>query len=108
MIISFQTLVTWLRSTKAGQVVLFALGVLFTYWGYIFWQIVAAFACFFTFGSGAGHDEEGLVVSIGFLALHVGVVSWLFWRRVLYITWWAWALSVAIPVGVFTHYMLLP
>ncbi|GAB3290661.1 hypothetical protein GCM10027511_03230 [Hymenobacter humi] len=108
MTISYQKLKIWLHFTKAGQVVRFALGLLLTCGGYFFWQIVAAFVCFFAFGSGAGHDDESLLVCSGFLALHVGVVSWLFLRRKLYTVWWAWALNVAIPIGLFAYYVLLP
>ena len=104
----YRTVLNWLRFTKAGQVVLFAFGLLFTYWGYFFWQVVAAFVAFFTLGSGAGHVDAGLLVEAGFFGLHLGVVSWLFWQRVLYPTWWAWAVAVAVPIGLFAHYVLLP
>ena len=102
------TVLTRLRSTKAGPAGLFVLGLLFTYGGYFFWQFVAAFVTFFTLGSGEGHTDEGLLVSAGFLLLHLGVVSWLFWRRVLFTTWWAWALNVAVPIGLFAYYVALP
>ena len=104
----YQTVLNWLRFTKAGRAVRFAFGLLFTYGGYFFWQIVAAFVAFFALGSGTGHADEGLLIETGCLFLHLGVVGWLFWRRVLYTTWMVWALNVAVPIGLFAHYVLLP
>ena len=104
----YLTVLTWLRSTKAGQAVLLVFGLLFTYGGYYFWQVVAAFVAFFTLGSGEGHTDEGLLVSAGFFVLHLGVVSWLLWRRVLYTTWWACVLTVAVPLSLFARHVVLP
>jgi hypothetical protein len=108
MTVLYRMVLTWLRFTKAGQVVLFAFGLLFTYGGYFLWQVAAAFVSFFTLGSGAGHADACLLVEASFLLVHLAVVSWLFWRRVLYPTWWAWALNLAVPIGLFAHFVLLP
>lgn len=104
----YLTLLAWLHSTKARHLALFAIGFLFTYCGYFFWQIIAAYVCFFTLGSGAGHDDEGLLVSAGFLFVHIGALTWLYWERTLYATWWAWILNVAVSIGLFAYYVFLP
>ena len=102
------SLLNWLRSAKTRQVVLFILGLVLTVGGYWLLQVIAAFVYFFAFGSGEGHRNEGLLVEAGFLALHVGLLSWLFWQRVLYPTWWAWALNVTVAISLFTSYVFLP
>ena len=108
MLPPYTPLFTWLRATTVGQLVCFAGGLLFTYIGYLFWQAVAAVVYFFAFGSGDGHHDELLLVEAGGVLLHLGVVSWLGWRRVLYPTWGAWAIGVGVPIGLFAHYILLP
>jgi hypothetical protein len=102
------SLLTWLRSGKTGQAVLFTLGLLLTGAGYWLWQVIAALVYFLAIGSGEGHRNEGLLVEGGFLVLQVGLLSWLFWRRVLYPTWWAWALNVTVAISLFTNYAFLP
>jgi len=97
-----------LRSATAGQVALFVLGLLASVGGYFFWQVVGAFVDFFVCGSGAGHTDEGLLIAAGFLLLHLGILSWLFWRKGLYTTWGAWALSVGVAIGLFAYYTFLP
>ena len=89
------------RFNKMGQLVLFALGVAFGLIGYFFWQFVAAFVDFFTFGSGAGHEAGALLVGMGCVAVHVGLLSWLFRRQLLYTTWVAWAVNVGLALGLF-------
>jgi len=104
----YQSWLTWLRASTAGHVVLWALGLLLTVSGYFLWQVVGAFIHFFAFGSGEGHQDQGLLVSAGCLALHVGVLSWLAWRRVLYTTRWAWALNVGVAVSLFAFFVFSP
>ena len=89
------------RSTKMGHSLHFATGLVFGLIGYFFWQFVAAFVGFFTFGSGAGHDSAAMLVGSGCLAVHVGLLSWLFRRQVLYTTWVAWAVNVGLALGLF-------
>ena len=104
----YQSWLTWLRASTAEHVVLWALGLLLTVSGYFLWQVVGAFIHFFAFGSGEGHQDQGLLVSAGCLALHVGVLSWLAWRRVLYTTRWAWALNVGVAVSLFAFFVFSP
>jgi hypothetical protein len=96
----------WLPFLNMKPIALFVLGLALTVAGYFLWQIVAAFVVFFTFGSGAGHDEGTLLVGAGFLAVHVGVLSWLFRRRVLYTTWFAWAISAGLSLSLFAYFEL--
>lgn len=87
---------------------LFTLGLLLTVAGYWLWQVIAALVYFLAIGSAEGHRNEGLLVEAGFLGLQVGLLSWLFWRRVLYPTWGAWALNVTVASSLFTTYAFLP
>lgn len=102
------SLLTWLRSTMTGQIARFILGLLLTIGGYWFFQAIALVVYFFTIGSGQGHRNEGLLVGAVFSALHVGLLSWLAWRRVLYPTWWVWAVNVTVVISLFTGYVFLP
>jgi hypothetical protein len=99
-------LLLWLPSLNMGSMALFVLGLVLTVAEYFLWQIVAAFVVFFTFGSGAGHTEGTLLVEAGFLAGHMGVLSWLFRRRVLYTTWFAWAISAGLSLSLFAYFEL--
>jgi hypothetical protein len=98
----------WLRSAQAKQALRLALGFGVTVAGYFFWQLVALFAYFFTFGSGAGHQNGGLLVSALFLAVHIGLLSWLFRQRVLYVAWWGWAVNVGVAIALFARYVFYP
>ena len=80
-------LLPWLRSLKAKRIVLLVLGLILTVGGYFLWQVVGVFIYFFTVGSGEGYHNEQLLISSGFFVLHVGVLSWLAWRGLLYHTW---------------------
>ena len=108
MATSHPNLFTRLRSVKAEQAVLVALGLLLAIGDYDFWQAVGAVINFFAFGSGDGHNDEGLLVAVCFLCLHVGLLGWLFWRRLLYLTWWVCALSVGVAISHFASYVLVP
>jgi hypothetical protein len=101
-------LLPWLRSAKAKQALRFVLGLGVTVARYFLWQFVALFAYFFTFGSGVGHQNGGLLVSASFLAVHVGLLSWLLRRRVLYIAWWEWAVNVGVAIALFAGYVFYP
>jgi hypothetical protein len=99
---------TWFRSAKTGPAVRFILGLLLTAGGYWLLQVSAVLVYFLAIGSGAGHQNEGLVVEAGFLLLQVGLLSWLFWRGILYSTWWAWAFNVTVALSLFSRYAFLP
>ncbi|PJJ59287.1 hypothetical protein [Hymenobacter chitinivorans] len=90
------------------MLVRFGLGFMLTVVGYFFWQVIAAFAAFFTIGSGGGHRDEALVIEAGFLAVHVALLSGLAWRRVLYTPRWVWALNVGVSVGFFAYTVFVP
>ncbi|WP_157781006.1 hypothetical protein [Hymenobacter sedentarius] len=101
-------MLTWLRSSVTGQIVRWGLGLLLTVSGYFLWQVVGAVVHFFAFGSGEGHRDQGLVVAASCALLHLGVLSGLAWRRVLYPSGWAWALNAAVVVSLFVHYVFQP
>ncbi len=99
---------TWLRATTTGQFVLFALGLGLAVGGYFFWQAVAAFVWFFALGTGEGHARGTFLLEAGFLVVHVALLSWLFGRRLLYSTWWAWLVSAGVAIVLFAGLVLYP
>lgn len=98
----------WLRTTTAGQFVLFALGLGLAVGGYFFWQFVAAFVWFFTFGTGAGHAKGAFLIETGLFAVHVALLSWLFGRRLIYYVWWTWLMNIGIVIALFARFVFYP
>lgn len=95
-------------SSKIGQPFLFVLSLALSIVGYYAWQFVGVFVWFFTYCCGESGDWATKWMSAGCVALHIGLLSWLFRRRVLYKTWMAWALSVGLALGLFAYTELLP
>jgi hypothetical protein len=94
---------SWVRTLLAKPGVRFALGVSLAVLGYFFWQVVGAFVAFFLLGSGAGHQNGVMVVATVFLAVHVGLLGVLRWRRVLQAAWWSGLVNVGISLGLFSR-----
>lgn len=102
------SLLPWLRSSKVGLVLLWALACGLMVVGYGVGQVVTAFVLFFTFGSGAGHQNAELLVEAGCLALQLGLVSWLFWRLLRRATWWLIVVNAGMSIGLFAYYAVYP
>lgn len=98
----------WLRSSKVGLVILLALACGLMVVGYVVGQVVTSFFLFFTFGSGTGHQNAELLVEAGCLALQIGLVSWLFWRRLRWATWWLVVGNAGVSIGLFAYYAVYP
>jgi hypothetical protein len=102
------SLLPWLRSSTGGLVLLWALACGLMVVGYVVGQVVTALVLFFTFGSGAGHQNAELLVEAGCLALQIGLISWLFWRLLRRATWWLVAVNAGVSIGLFAYYAVYP
>jgi hypothetical protein len=84
----------------------FALGLVVSVTGYYLWQFIGVFVWFFTYCCGTAGDWATKPIATGCVVLHIGLLSWLFRRRVLYRTWLAWAASVGVVLGLHTYSVL--
>ena len=88
-------------SAKMSQPVRFALGLALSVVGYYLWQYIGVFVWFFTYCCGASGDWATTPISAVCVALHIGLLSWLFRWRVLYRTRLEWAASVGVALGLY-------
>lgn len=90
-------------SHELKQGLLFFLGLGFTFVGYFALQILGVLLWFFTYCCGASGDQATLSIGAVCVALHVGILCFLFRKRVLYTTWLVWAVNVGLVIGLFTY-----
>jgi hypothetical protein len=95
-------------STLLGQPLLFVFSVALSVLAYYAWQVLGLLVWFFTYCCGTSGDGASTWLAAGGLVLHIGLISWLFRRRVLYTTWLAWAISVGLALGLFVYAEMLP
>jgi hypothetical protein len=80
-----------------------ALGLALSVVGYYLWQYIGVLVWFFTYCCGASGDWATKPIAAAGVALHIGLLSWLFRRRVLYRTWPEWAVSVGVALGLYAY-----
>ena len=81
----------------------FALGLLLSVAGYYLWQFIGVFVWFFTYCCGTSGDWATKPIAAGCVVLHIGLLSWLFRRQILYKTWLAWATNVGVALGLYAY-----
>ena len=89
--------------SKMSQPLRFALGLALSVVGYYLWQCIGVFVWFSTYCCGAPGDWATKPISVVCVALHIGLLSWLFWRRVLYQTRLEWAASVGVALSLYAY-----
>ena len=90
-------------SSKMSQPSRLVLGLGLSVAGYYLWQYIGVFVWFFTYCCGASGDWATKPISAVCVALHIGLLSWLFRRRVLYKTLLEWATSVGVALGLYAY-----
>ena len=91
------------HTTRISQLLRFAVGLALSVVGYYLWQFIGVWVYFFTYCCGVSGDWATKPIAAVCVALHIGLLSWLFRRRILYRTWPAWAASVGMALGLYAY-----
>ena len=89
--------------SKMSSTLRFALCLALSVVGYYLWQYIGVFVWFFAYCCGASGDWATKPIAAVCVALHIGLLSWLFRRRAFYTTWPEWAASVGVALGLYAY-----